>query len=114
MVHQAPQAKPPQATLMTVYPGNGRPKSVITDEVTCEMVRKSYQEGKSCLKTAMFRINWPERWTASVPSSTRMTWRTNDDRCGTRLTTEDFAQWFVQAVHERFTPLKQTNAEASL
>ena len=70
MVHQVPQAKPPQATLMTVYPANGRPKSVITDEVTCEMVRNSYQEGKVLL-TAMFRINWPERWTASVPSSTR-------------------------------------------
>jgi hypothetical protein len=41
LVYQAPQAKPPQATLMTVYPANGGPKSVITDEVTCEMVRNS-------------------------------------------------------------------------
>jgi len=50
LVHQVPQAKPPQATLMTVYPANGRPKSVITDEVTCEMVRNSYQEGKVLLE----------------------------------------------------------------
>lgn len=49
LVYQAPQAKPPQATLMTVYPANGGPKSVITDEVTCEMVRNSYQEGKVLL-----------------------------------------------------------------
>ena len=31
---------------MTVYPANGRPKSVLTDEATCEMVRNSYQDGK--------------------------------------------------------------------
>ena len=50
MIHLAPQAEPPQATLMTVYPANGRPKSVLTDEVTCEMVRNSYQEGKVLLE----------------------------------------------------------------
>ena len=46
----APQTKAPQATLMTVYPAKGKPKSVLTDEVTCEMVRDSYQDGKVLLE----------------------------------------------------------------
>jgi len=35
---------------MTVYPAKGKPKSVLTDEVTCEMVRDSYQDGKVLLE----------------------------------------------------------------
>ena len=50
LIHLAPQVERPQATLMTVYPANGRPKSVLTDEVTCEMVRNSYQEGNVLLE----------------------------------------------------------------